>query len=74
MNIVNDLDTKSDDTIATASAKDFEKLYDVAKVIDPATTRQTRALTADLAAVSSNILGSCFCLCRRFLPIVEPSP
>ena len=53
INIVNDLDRKSDETIANASEIECENEYDVTNVIDPATRRQTNAFTADLMAVSS---------------------
>jgi len=53
MNIVSDLDKKSDETIVSASEIECENEYDVTNVIDPATRRQTNAFTADRIVVSS---------------------
>jgi len=55
MNIVKDLEAKSDPTIERAVAMDPENLKDVINVTLPAITRHMRALTADLAVVSEKL-------------------
>ena len=75
MNMVNDLERKSDPTIDRAVATDPKNLKDVMNATVPAITRHIKALTADRPVVSeklaegleSNVLPfkySCFLVCN----------